>query len=93
MYFQIEQSMLKASQDDASRRQKLEESITTMTSLIHGWGESGAGSRIYGGELVEENLRREGTTRDFKADCRDHISAIQENECLFIVAGEWWTKL
>ncbi|KAH3777653.1 uncharacterized protein LOC127844925 isoform X2 [Dreissena polymorpha] len=84
----IEKSMLRASQDDANRRQKLEEFITTLTSLIQGGGESGTGSRISGGELVEENLRREGTTRDFQADCRDHISAIQENECLFIVAGE-----
>lgn len=78
--------MLQAGQDDASRREKLKSVMHEMLSIIHKNNPTVGQRRD--SEFVEGLLRLEGTSSNLHSDSEAHITAMENGECLVIVAGE-----
>jgi len=77
--------MLKAGRDDANRRNKLKSVMQEMLSAIHK-KDPMVGQRR-DSELVESLLRLEGTSSNLLNDSEAHIGAMENGDCLVIVAG------
>lgn len=77
--------MLKASQEDAGRREKLRTVMEEMLYAIHK-KDPRAGHRR-DSEFVEDLLRLEGTSSNLLSDSEAHINAMENGECMVIVAG------
>lgn len=77
--------MIKAGQEDVGRRQKLRSMMEEMLSAIHNTDPCLGHRRT--SEFVEDLLRLEGTSSNLLSDSEAHINAMEDGECLVIVAG------